>query len=38
MTREILKLAMAGLFAIAAIAPSISLDRREQRNVYVRPE
>jgi hypothetical protein len=35
MTREILKLAMAGLFAIAAIAPSFGLDRREQRNVYV---
>jgi hypothetical protein len=35
MTREILKLAMAGLFAIAAIAPSFGFDRREQRNVYV---
>jgi hypothetical protein len=35
MTREILKLAMAGLFAIAAIVPSFGLDRREQRNVYV---
>jgi hypothetical protein len=35
MTREILKLAMAGLFAIAANAPSFGLDRREQRNVYV---
>jgi hypothetical protein len=35
MTREILKLAMAGLFAIAAIAPSFGLDRREQRSVYV---
>jgi hypothetical protein len=35
MTREILKLAMAGLFAIAAIAPSFGLDRREQRNVNV---
>src|ERR1700730_1147452 len=35
MTREILKLAMAGLFAIAIITPSFGLDRREQRNVYV---
>jgi hypothetical protein len=35
MTREILKLAMAGFFAIAAIAPLFGLDRREQRNVYV---
>jgi hypothetical protein len=35
MTREILKLAMAGLFAIAAVAPSFGLDRREQRSVYV---
>jgi hypothetical protein len=34
MTREILKLAMAGLVAIAAIVPSFGLDRRAQRNVY----
>jgi hypothetical protein len=35
MTREILKLAITALFAIAAVAPSFGLDRREQRNVYV---
>ena len=35
MTRGILKLAAAGLFAIAIAAPSFGLDRREQRNVYV---
>jgi len=35
MTRGILKLALAALFAIIAIAPSFGLDRRVQRNVYV---
>jgi hypothetical protein len=35
MTRGILKLALAALFAIIAIAPSFGLDRRAQRNVYV---
>jgi hypothetical protein len=35
MTRGILKLALAALFAAAAIAPSFGLDRRAQRNVYV---
>jgi hypothetical protein len=35
MTRGILKLALAALFAIIAVAPSFGLDRRAQRNVYV---
>jgi hypothetical protein len=35
MTRGILKLALAALFAIIAIAPSFGLDRRAQRNVNV---
>jgi hypothetical protein len=35
MTRGILKLAMATLFAMAAIVPAFGLDRRAQRNVYV---
>jgi len=34
MTREILKLAAAGFFAITVAAPSHGLERREQRNVY----
>src|SRR5471032_3087842 len=35
MTRGILKLALAALFALIAIAPSFGLDRRAQRNVHV---
>jgi hypothetical protein len=35
MTRGILKLVAAGLFAIALIPPSFGLERREQRSIYV---